>query len=507
LNTPVTVDYADGAEPTVLATLRVAGDVSAGSTELAASITSWETAYHFSPGRLGLLAPLRLRTGARAVDLGCGTGVLTRALGEAGLDVYGVEGAPDRAAAARERCRDLPNVTIATANLTGALTGGEPRDLILLCGVLEYSELYAGSAGAVLAEAAGALAEHGVLAIAIENQLGLKYLLGGSEDHHGKAWIGLTDYPGPDPVPRTWSRRALSGMLHAAGLPAQRWLLPYPDYKLPRVVLDESAFAEQDAVELVEKLVRDPLQGTFGGNDAAVSGRIAHRLAVEQGIGPDVAPAFLVLAARSPQALAEAVEPGLAWLISGARQAGWRRVRRLDTGGTLHTVHRGGGVDNPWLRQRHADTERLRPGRPMDALLLDAMRTADLAGIDGLLRTWRSVCTGRLGPGTGLRPHPFLPRPDEVGVLPGDHLDIHPGNLIVDQAGGVSRIDLEWHARDAVDAELAMLRALLEFAREAVLNHAPLPWPGCHTIRDVLVRLCEPVGLTVSLQARWPELI
>ncbi|HET8641235.1 MAG TPA: hypothetical protein VFM37_04820, partial [Pseudonocardiaceae bacterium] len=75
----MTVDYADGAEPTVLAALRAAGDVSAGSAELAAKVTSWETAYHFSPGRLGLLAPLRLRAGTRAADVGCGSGVLTRA--------------------------------------------------------------------------------------------------------------------------------------------------------------------------------------------------------------------------------------------------------------------------------------------------------------------------------------------------------------------------------------------------------------------------------------------
>ncbi|HET8642712.1 MAG TPA: glycosyltransferase, partial [Pseudonocardiaceae bacterium] len=447
-------------------------------------------------------------------DVGCGSGVLTRALGEAGLLVHGIEGAPQRAEAARERCRDLANVTVSTANLPGALTGAEPYDLILMCGVLEYSERYADGAAAVLAGAAGALAEYGVLVLAIENQLGLKYLLGGVEDHHGKAWTGLADYPGPDPVPRTWSRRALSGMLRAAGLPAQRWLLPFPDYKLPRVVLDEAAFAAttstsalRAAAELVEKLVRDPLQGTFGGNDAAVSGRIAYQLAVEQGIGPDVAPSFLVLAARSPRALADAAEPGLAWLVSGARRAGWRRVRRLDRDGQLRTVHRGGGVANPWLSQRHTGTEPLRAGRPMDALLLDAMRTGDLDRLDQLLRIWRSVCTEGPRSNEGLRPHPFLPRPGEVEVLPGDHLDIHPGNLIVDPDGGISRVDLEWHARDAVDAELAMLRALLEFAKEALHNHAPLPWPACRTIRDLLRRLCEPVELAGALRARWPELV
>lgn len=504
----MTVDYADGAESAVLTGLRSAADVRAGSAELARLVSSWELAYHFSPARLGLLAPLRLTPDRTVVDLGCGSGVLTRLLGESGADVLGIEGAADRAASARERCRDLPNVSVRTGNIVTELSGRGPFDLALMCGVLEYSAQFADGPAGVLRAVTDALASQGVLVLAIENQLGLKYLLGGAEDHHGKAWVGLADYPGATPVPRTWTRQTLSAMLAEAGLVSQRWLLPYPDYKMPRLVLDEAAFGRLDADELAEKLVRDPLAGTFAGNDAAVSGRIAQRLAMAEGLGATLAPSFLVLAARSPEALRRAADPGLAWLISGGRLPGWRRVRRLDADANLHTVHSGHGEQSSWLRQQHLASEALRPGRPLDALLLDAMRTGDLEELRRLLALWRTTCTAHAQPlRQDMARHPFLPHRDGVPVLPADHLDIHPGNLIIGHDETVTRVDLEWLAGDGVDAELVMLRALAELVRDAVHGHAPHPWKPRATVREVLTELCALAGLDDVLTRRWPELV
>src|SRR6476469_6792373 len=499
----MTIEYADGAESEVLAALRAAQDVSAGSAELSALVRTWETVYHFSPARLGLLAPLRITSGLRVVDLGCGSGVLTRALGEAGASVLGIEGVPDRAAAARERCRDLADVRIVSSPMVEGLAGEGPFDLALICGVLEYNDPFT-----LLPAVVNSLSDNGVVVLAIENQLGLRYLLGGAEDHHGKAWIGLSDYPRGEHVPstRTWTRHTLHNLLAGAGLTAQRWLLPYPDYKLPRVVLDESAF--RYGPELVEKLVRDPLQGSFGGNDAAVNGRIAHRLAMTEGIGPLVAPSFLVVASRSPGALYTVVDPALAWLVSGTRRPAWRRTRKLNPDFTLQTIHSGLGDTGSWLRQEHLVSEPLRRGRAMDSYLLDAMRRDDTAELTRLLALWRQTCLARARPvDPSDLPHPFLPHRPDVPVLPPDHLDMHPGNLIIGLDGEVTRVDLEWHAGHGVDAELVMLRALLEFAREVVRGHAPHPWPARRTVRGVLEELCQLTGLDAALSARWPELV
>src|SRR6476469_5490684 len=448
----MTIEYADGAESEVLAALRAAQDVSAGSAELSALVRTWETVYHFSPARLGLLAPLRITSGLRVVDLGCGSGVLTRALGEAGASVLGIEGVPDRAAAARERCRDLADVRIVSSPMVEGLAGEGPFDLALICGVLEYNDPFT-----LLPAVVNSLSDNGVVVLAIENQLGLRYLLGGAEDHHGKAWIGLSDYPRGEHVPstRTWTRHTLHNLLAGAGLTAQRWLLPYPDYKLPRVVLS-----------------------------------------------------FLVVASRSPGALSTVVDPALAWLVSGTRRPAWRRTRKLNPDFTLQTIHSGLGDTGSWLRQEHLVSEPLRRGRAMDSYLLDAMRRDDTAELTRLLALWRQTCLARARPvDPSDLPHPFLPHRPDVPVLPPDHLDMHPGNLIIGLDGEVTRVDLEWHAGHGVDAELVMLRALLEFAREVVRGHAPHPWPARRTVRGVLEELCQLTGLDAALSARWPELV
>ncbi|HEY1573386.1 MAG TPA: methyltransferase domain-containing protein [Pseudonocardiaceae bacterium] len=506
------LDYADGAEATVAELLRDTDDVSSGSAALADRITSWETAYHFSPQRAGLLAPLRIGPGLRVVDVGCGSGVLTRALGETGADVVGIEAMPDRADAARARCRDLPNVRIVCDRVESALPAVSGCDIALLCGVLEYSDKYGDGPAALLAAVRGSLAADGVVVLAIENQLGLRYLLGGTEDHHSTSWIGLAGYPGDQRAPHTWPRGVLAGLLADAGLPAQRWLLPYPDYKLPRILLDESVFARPDAPELVDKLVREPLRGAFGGNDAAVAGRTPHRLATEQGIGALVASSFLVVAGPSPADVARTSEPGLAWLNNDGRRPEWRRLRRLDDRLTLHTVRDGTGVPDhhthPWLRQELVAAEPLTPGRPLDAHLLDALSAKDFDQLDTLIARWRAATEADA---RALRDddrrHPYLPGSPDVDVLPADLLDAHPGNFIVSADGDLTRVDREWLAGDGVDAELVMLRGLLEFAREIVDNHAPHPWSPTASPADVLAGLAAAAGLAERLPERWAELV
>jgi hypothetical protein len=206
--------------------------------------------------------------------------------------------------------------------------------------------------------------------------------------------------------------------------------------------------------------------------------------------------------------VANAVTPGLAWLISGGRRPAWRRVRRLDRDRTLHTVHAGRGETGTWLRQQHVRVEPLRPGRALDACLLDAMRAGDIDELTQLLALWRRTCTAAARPpDPSARTHPYLPSRADVPVLPADHLDIHPGNLIIGPDGSVARVDLEWLGGDGVDAELVMLRALLEFAKDVLHGNAPHPWPERTTVHGVLTELCALVGLDRVLAGRWPELV
>jgi O-antigen biosynthesis protein len=501
------VAYADGAEDDVLAALLASKDVSAGSDELAArGRENWEMAYHFSPRRLGLLAPLRLGPGTRVADLGCGSGVLTRALGESGATVVGIEGVRSRAAAARVRCADLPNVEIIDGRAEVGIAEHRDLDIVLICGLLEYTAKEDGP-DRLLAAATQALAPGGVLVVAIENQLGLGYLAGRHEDHHATPWVGLADYPLHRRGPRTWTSHRLRKMFSDHGLPATRWIVPYPDYKIPRVLLDAAVFDRPDGAELVDKLVRAPLPDAFRGSEAVVSGRRFQRVLLEEGLGLSTAPCFLVVCARTPEAITAHSYDDLGWMITNSRLARFRRVRALTHDLRLRTLTGTvGSTSVEWLTQHITPESSIAAGRPLDSLLLDALHDGDEEELHRLLRLWHDAAAVGAVPGSAtVARHPFLPGRVDVERWAADRIDCHPGNWIVGTDGVPVQIDDEWRALDGVDAELAALRALFTFALEIVASDAPHPWPPDTTLDTLLVTLCKPLGLAAAATERWDE--
>ncbi|MDE0237052.1 MAG: class I SAM-dependent methyltransferase, partial [bacterium] len=236
--------YADGAEDELLAMLRAAEDRRVGSDELASAIHDWPTAYHLAPERAVLLAPVVIGSGDRVLDVGAGSGVNTRICADRGAVVTAVEGSAARAELIAHRCAGLEDVRVLCGPLGGLGDGGrEAYDVVLLVGVLEYTGTGQGGGdgpASLLSRAVDALAPDGVVVLAIENRLGLKYLLGFPEDHLGLPWVGWEGYR--DGEPTTWSRRELAEILAAAGLGTQKWLNPIPDYNLPTALLAEENY-------------------------------------------------------------------------------------------------------------------------------------------------------------------------------------------------------------------------------------------------------------------------
>ncbi len=129
--------YADGAEQNILAILQGARDVSTSSPELAEAGQSWAERYHLSAQRGVVLEFLDIPPGSRVLEVGAGCGPITRHLGERGAVVDAVEPMPLRAAANRERCRDLTEVEVFVGELEDV--PDEPSyDLVVIIGVLEY---------------------------------------------------------------------------------------------------------------------------------------------------------------------------------------------------------------------------------------------------------------------------------------------------------------------------------------------------------------------------------
>ena len=114
-----------------------------------------------------------------------------------------------------------------------------------------------------------------------------------------------------------------NGQLSDAGLSAQRWLYPFPDYKLPVAILTDDAYRWPDAVDLVDQLVGPPIDRIRMGGTVGIDQRAVHRQVVAAGLGPDMANSFLVVAGADQGAADGAcvggpgTEPVLAWRFTG----------------------------------------------------------------------------------------------------------------------------------------------------------------------------------------------
>jgi len=510
-----TIEYRDGSEDRLYSILAEASDRSSLSDELAEKIQDWPTRYHLSRQRANLVRPLNLDPSLRILEIGAGTGAISRYLGESGASVTALEGSLERARAAALRCEDLENVEVVCGALE-AFEDNEGFDLVCLVGVLEYAGCGKGETAdpkTFLDHAARHLRPDGALLVAIENQIGLKYLVGYEEDHLGRPWAGVEGYGQGEGV-ETFSRRGLGDLLDACGLTNQRWFFPFPDYKLPAVVLSEAAYAEDDAPTLVDQLVRSPVKGVTSARALLCDDRRAHQVLLKAGLGPDVANSFLVIAtAGNVEGHPSLPDPStIAWHFGDERQTMWIRhqvVEQTPEGRRVRSIfpdHRKASPQKKWLRQQPAKNEPFHTGGTLETLAVEACRRGDIDELAEVLGRWRGVIDGHR-----------KPRPKRLGatnpfsgkatgdVLPPSFLDLCLSNFVATD-DRIEFIDREWEAGDAVDAEMVVLRGLWLLARTLVLAGSNHPWSPTLTVDELTIELgtlCGDLRVDAKLLDAW----
>ncbi len=498
--------YADGAEENVLSALDRVADHSDGSDELYSHAVDWPTTYHFSPRRSNILRPFEINKNHRVLEIGAGTGAITRYLGERGAEVTALEGESLRAQAIAARCSDLANVEV----ISGSLFDFEDPsgfDLVVIIGVLEYAGPAIADRGPqldFLRHACSLLRPDGTLILAIENQIGLKYLLGYSEDHLNQPWAGVEGYPG-NPAICTVPRATLGSLLDKSGLTAQRWYYPYPDYKLPRTILSENAFDLPTSKEIVDQLVGRPIMDLANPPTLFCDDRACHRVFLDAGLGAEVANSFLVAAARRDTALDGITDnSSIAWHFSSDRLKRWRRfqtVRRTD--GDLRltaepTYPEASTIAPSWLRHNPTKDDEFVVGRTLEQQALESSRNLDPDSLAMVIQRWNAVLaenetTSFEG---GDEDVPFAPRPGRAG-LPSEFFDASLSNF-VDSGDTLVFIDREWCPGSLVDATLTRVRTLWYFAIDLVVSGVAHPF-GAHTsVDDLAIKLAASTGLEID---------
>jgi len=309
------IDYKDRSEEYILEVLRNASDVSSTSKELVRYIKDWPTKYHLSPKRAYLLRGLDFLKHCKykkILELGSGCGSITRWLGENFEKVDAVEGNLFRTIVAKERCRDLKNVRFFCANIQ-SISFEKEYDIVTLIGVLEYAPMFflkdCGREEAcilMLKKAFSVLKPEGLLIIAIENKLGLKYWAGCKEDHSGRLFDGIYGYPSED-TPITFSKQELTDLLKMAGFKFVEYFYLFPDYKLCSTIVKDKNNLEK---YYVHNWLDLPFEDDIGREYLFHEG-LALRNIVRSGLFTEFANSFLVIA--SPQKMRPYKKPN--WLI------------------------------------------------------------------------------------------------------------------------------------------------------------------------------------------------
>lgn len=464
------IAYSDGdeVEQRLARLIAAAEDRSVLSDELKQYITDWPSLYHLSSSRANILRPFKQRlAGKQVLEIGAGCGAITRYLGECGAQVLALEGSPRRAGIARTRTQDLPGVEVLTESFEQFRCDAQ-FDVVTLIGVLEYANQFVPGANPMLAmleRARALLKPDGLLLIAIENQLGLKYWAGAPEDHLGIPMYGIEGRYRQD-QPQTHGHKALADLLAAAGFAHTDFLSALPDYKLPVsiVTADGLNSADFDAAALASQSAhRDPQLP----KQLAFSPELVWPAVMGNGLGLDLANSFLIAASLSRTS---ALDSGvLAFHYSTERMRDFCKetVFKHAANGTI-------GVHCTLLAQRDAAAN-----GPLLALHIPshtpyfrgetlANELVHLVSKDG----WSIDSVGEflqryLQILVTLTPsdQPYATLTSAQSLLPGACFDLVPQNIIRDSQGRHHPIDLEWKLVADMPVGWLLFRTLLLLAQ------------------------------------------
>ena len=487
------ITWRDGAEDRMKSIFLSTDDRSSASDFLASHITDWPSRYHLDRRRTNILRPINFDKSMRVLDVGAGTGVMSRYAAERGAEVVALEGDSMRAELASLRCEGL-NVDVRCGSVND-FDDSEGFDLILVIGVLEYATNHpAGSAG-FLKKLSQLLNPDGSIVIAIENQMGLAYWMGANEDHLNEPWVGLEGYVSTSSV-KTFSKPVLSSLLTDAGFKHQNWLYPFPDYKLPLTILSDRAYMENDRVDLIDQLVGSPVDRSRSGVLPFFDTRALHRQVVDSDMGQDMSNSFLVIC-RLNESKSIVDEDVIAWRFSGDRKKDFLGVRQVTVENGTRKINRKPAYENissesSWLIQKNDESsaEKYVSGPNLEQLALRSLREGNLKDFETLLSMFDDWLTlNTCTPPADSEIHPFLTDLSSE-VLGEGFIDCGFDNLVFED-GVLKLIDDEWSASGGVNADLAIARSLWKLSYLIVKSGSKVPWTSNMSIEDLTIKFLE----------------
>ena len=201
---------------------------------------SWPLLYHLSPTRRNLLNWYPFNKHSSLLEIGGGCGALTGLFCEKVKNVTAIELTKMRSEIIYHRHRNYSNLEIIAGNLHD-IKIEQKYDYVTCIGVLEYAGRFTKTENPYL-DFLNVLKSYlkpaGILILAIENKFGLKYWAGAREDHTGRLFESIENYPATPDI-NTFGKPELIKLLNNSGFRKQDFYYPMPDYKLPLEIFSD----------------------------------------------------------------------------------------------------------------------------------------------------------------------------------------------------------------------------------------------------------------------------
>jgi SAM-dependent methyltransferase len=465
--------YSDGSEGRVLEILRESSDLSSTSAEMCDRAENWAERYHTHPSRGNVIRAFDIPPGSSILEIGAGCGGVTRYLGEVGATVDALEPMPSRALAARERTRDLPGVEVLVGELAD-LPEEPAYDVVVVVGVLEYVGLGTDDSAPYVSFLSGIrkrLNPGGSLVLAIENQFGVKYLVGAPEDHTSQVFDSIEGYPRGERA-RTFSKSALLGMAAEAGLTGST-LAAFPDYKLTETVFDPDRFP-RDARPMLSTISTFPSPDWTLARPSLASERLVWGELVKAGLSSETPNSFVMVATAAPgpeSILWPAGRAARSWPIDVRPDFAMQTTATTSADGSSvfsHSVFLTTASTNVGDIHRVKVDEQFTAGTP----LAERIARATIKQRIDLLSSWRLLLAANAT-------EDGFPVDDSAIVL-------ESGELLA-RASGI-RIR-------SIDLHQSIARGVLQLGIAAAERSTPEAWPGASTVRDIVNHLASLVQI------------
>ena len=481
-----TIRYRDGAERSVLEIITQATDRSSISDSLLPAAADWPQTYHLHPSRGNLVRALDVRPDMSVLEVGAGCGAITRTLGETGATVDALEPVLVRAQAASARTQDLPGVQV-FQGLVEDVPEPADYDVVVVVGVLEYVASGATDRGTYLrwlSKISRVLKPGGALVLAIENKLGVKYLVGAPEDHSSRPFDSIEGYPWPAPA-RTFDRAELVRLLTDAGFSVTTGLGVFPDYKVPRLVYANGQ-SHGVQTDVLGRLPRFPSPDWSTPRPPLADEARLWRSLTGAGLADEFANSFMMIAHTPGTGRSQLWRDG----VVAHYFADHTRRPRYGYTATVYQRADGLGVRREgWARD---DRDAWLTHQPSDSIWIPGQDLADLGPtlpdeeLGRLLRDWAQLLASTPTGNRGLE------------------IDLVPHNLVVGGLDGdVHSVDAEWYStRHSIDAVAA--RGLFFLAdRFAESPEGATRWGGM-TVMGLARNLASASGWDPGIMDRGP---